>query len=333
MEKKKVSKKAKVIIISVLGVIFALIVVGVYAFKNIPSNGVYYDSYSEEFVDESTGGSISGIDPAGNGLFDSDSPALLSRSSGSAKTVSRSVSDSASSSPTVTSEPPATKEKNIMKEGSIRFRADDMDKALSSLKDVISKYNGEITNSYDGGTGKERSASLTVKVPQDKYEELFEKLENLDIEKLHSKSNATDVTEQVIDLRARLVTDRNTEAQLLEIQKTAKTVADTITVYRELTSIRQNIERTESQLKYYASRTNYSTISISISQSSVGASIEDQKWRPKGIFMDALRAFVNVAKFFGSLFIWLAVFGIPVAIIVYIVRYIVRKIKASKQEN
>lgn len=333
MEKKKVSKKAKVIIISVLGVIFALIVVGVYAFKNIPSNGVYYDSYSEEFVDESTGGSISGIDPAGNGLFDSDSPALLSRSSGFAKTVSRSVSDSASSSPTVTSEPPAPKEKNIMKEGSIRFRADDMDKALSSLKDVISKYNGEITNSYDGGTGKERSASLTVKVPQDKYEELFEKLENLDIEKLHSKSNATDVTEQVIDLRARLVTDRNTEAQLLEIQKTAKTVADTITVYRELTSIRQNIERTESQLKYYASRTNYSTISISISQSSVGASIEDQKWRPKGIFMDALRAFVNVAKFFGSLFIWLAVFGIPVAIIVYIVRYIVRKIKASKQEN
>lgn len=329
MEKKKVSKKAKIIIFSVLGVITTLVIMGVYALKNI-SNESYdqYDQYTGG-VDGFAGESISNISPSGKNAFDFNAPALLSKGVGSTKTTSRSVSDSSNTS----SETVAPKEKNIMKEGSIRFRADDMDKALSSLKDVISKYNGEITNSYDGGTGKERSASLTVKVPQDKYEELFEKLENLDIEKLHSKSNATDVTEQVIDLRARLVTDRNTEAQLLEIQKTAKTVADTITVYRELTSIRQNIERTESQLKYYASRTNYSTISISISQSSVGASIEDQKWRPKGIFMDALRAFVNVAKFFGSLFIWLAVFGIPVAIIVYIVRYIVRKIKASKQEN
>lgn len=327
MEKKKVSKKAKVIIISVLGVIFALIVIGVYAFKNTPSNGVYYDSYSEGFVDESTGGSISGIEPASKSLFDSDAPALLSRGSGSAKTVSRSVSDSNSSSPTITSEPPAPQEKNIMKEGSIRFRADDMDKTLASLKEVISQYKGEITNSYDSGSGKDRSASLTIKVSQENYEELFEKLENLDIEKLHSKSNATDVTEQVIDLRARLNTYRNTEAQLLEIQKTAKTVADTMTVYRELTNIRQNIERIESQLKYYSNRTNYSTISISISQSSVGATIEDQKWRPKGVFMDALRALVNVSKFFGSLLIWLGVFGVPIAVIVFVVRHIVRKFK------
>ena len=90
-------------------------------------------------------------------------------------------------------------------------------------------------------------------------------------------------------------------------------------------------QRIESQLKHYANQTEYSTVTISVVQSNVGAVIEDDKWRPLGVLKNALRAFVRVLKGLGSAFIWIVVFGTPIVIIVLVIRYVVRK--REKQYN
>ena len=70
------------------------------------------------------------------------------------------------------------------------------------------------------------------------------------------------------------------ESQLAEILKSADTVEDTLAVYSELSSVRGNIESLEGRIKYLEDRADFSTISLTISQSSTGISLDEDKWEP-----------------------------------------------------
>ena len=131
-----------------------------------------------------------------------------------------------------------------------------------------------------------------------------------------------DVTTEVMDLESRLKTFRSTEAQLLEILQKATSVTDTISVYKELNEIRANIESIEGQLKYYSTKTDYSTVRITLKQSSVGATLEDTPWKPLGVLKDAGRAYISFLKVLGTVLIYFIVFTAPVWVIYGIYRVV-----------
>lgn len=221
----------------------------------------------------------------------------------------------------------ASEDKNVIRVGQIGFRADDIDKTKMDVETLIIKYDGKISNSTDQGSGKNRNVSIVIKVEEKTFDKIFNELEEIDAEKIYSSSSADDVTEQVMDLQARLNTYKNTEQQLLEIQKQATNVTDTMAVYRELNEIRYKIESTESQLKYYANQTDFSTITVSITQSSVGTYESEEKWRPLGVINNAVRALGEFAKGLVNLIIWLVIFGLPIIFIVVLVVYLVKRPK------
>ncbi len=221
----------------------------------------------------------------------------------------------------------SSNEKNIIRRGQVGFSAEDIDKTKDEVQTVIDKYNAEISNSSDQGTGKSREVSIVIKVEEESFDEMLKDLEGVKAEKNFSSVSSEDVTEQVMDLEARLHTYQNTEKQLLEIQKQATNVKDTMEVYKELNEIRYKIEATESQLKYYANQTNYSTIVVSISQSSVGTFEPEEKWKPLGVLKDAIRALGEFGKVLVNLAIWLVVFGIPIGFVVLLVIYLAKKAK------
>lgn len=221
----------------------------------------------------------------------------------------------------------SSNEKNIIRRGQVGFSAEDIDKTKDEVQTVIDKYNAEISNSSDQGTGKSREVSIVIKVEEESFDEMLKDLEGVKAEKIFSSVSSEDVTEQVMDLEARLHTYQNTEKQLLEIQKQATNVKDTMEVYKELNEIRYKIEATESQLKYYANQTNYSTIVVSISQSSVGTFEPEEKWKPLGVLKDAIRALGEFGKVLVNLAIWLVVFGIPIGFVVLLVIYLAKKAK------
>ena len=74
-------------------------------------------------------------------------------------------------------------------------------------------------------------------------------------------------------------------------------------------------------------QTDYSTVQITITQSSTGSSLTDEDWRPIGILKDASRALVSFAKFLGTAVIWVLVFSPVVAAVVIPVVLIQKKAK------
>ncbi len=313
MDKKKVFKVGGIVLLSILG-IFITVVVGVAILKHfVLRSDVSYDSrqyYGNEFVAPSSS--------LGSDGFLADT--FASKSVGVSRNEMK-TEEVTGDQVTNTSQ----KDRNIIKRGDLRVYADDIDDAIQEIDTIAKKYQAESQNTYDSGKGINRRVNIEYRVKVDDFENFFNDLKDMDVEIGSSSSGITDVTNEVIDLQARLKTYRNTEAQLLEIQKTAKNVTDTMAVYKELNNIRYEIERIESQLKHYTNQTEYSTVTISVAQSNVGAVIEDDKWRPLGVLKNALRAFVRVLKGLGSAFIWIVVFGTPIVIIVLVIRYVVRK--------
>ncbi|PYS79964.1 MAG: hypothetical protein DMF66_00895, partial [Acidobacteria bacterium] len=78
------------------------------------------------------------------------------------------------------------------------------------------------------------------------------------------KITGQDVTEEYIDLEARLRTQKALEAQLLDIMKGARAVSDAITVERELANVRTEIERLEGRRRFLENQTSLSTIKVTL---------------------------------------------------------------------
>jgi len=314
MDKKKFFKIGGIVLLVIVGLVLSTII-GIAVLKRfVVGPSVQYDS-REDYSNEFFAPSVS-LDSDG---FLADT--FASKSAGSSNEMK------AESIPLEETTNTSQKDKNIIKQGDLNVYADNIDDAMKEIDTIAKKYQAESQNTYDSGKGINRRINIVYKVKVADFENFFNELKDMDVEIGSASSGITDVTNEVIDLQARLKTYRNTEAQLLEIQKTAKNVTDTMAVYRELNTIRYQIESIESQLKHYANQTEYSTVTISVAQSNVGAVIEDDKWRPLGVLKNALRAFVGVLKGLGSVLIWLVVFGTPVVVIVLVIRYVVRKRK------
>ncbi len=215
----------------------------------------------------------------------------------------------------------------IIKTASMNMAADDMDKTLASVEALETEYNASTTNLQDSGKGVDRYLYMTIKVEESKFQELYNKLKALPGEFTYSSIGASDVTESVTDLESRLANLQKLETQYNDILKTAKTVDEILSVQKELSTTRTEIESIQTQLKNIDNQTSYSYITLTVSQSSTGTQLSDNEWRPLGILKEAGRALVGFAKFLGTGLIYVLVFSPVIAAVVVPVVLILKKTK------
>lgn len=207
-------------------------------------------------------------------------------------------------------------DRSLIKTGNISLAVEDIDATLDEIDSIESEYDAMKISLNDYGKGINRGVNVTIKVVEDQFEELYADLKEIEGEYESSSISVSDVTETVTDLQARLRNYRSVESQYLSILESAEDVEDTLAVYKELNQVRLEIERVETQLKSLENQTDYSYIYLQISQSSVGAELEDEEWKPAGVFKEAARALVNFAKLIGNILIWIVVFSPVIAIMV-----------------
>lgn len=215
----------------------------------------------------------------------------------------------------------------VIRTGNISIAVDDIDGTVDQIDTVLEKYEGETLSMQDSGKGKERGVILTLRVKETDFTAFYQELKDLEGEYEYSTISSNDVTDTVLDMEARLKNLKSVEAQYLSILKKATTVSDTLAVQRELTTVRSEIEYLESSLDNMDRQTDYSTVYITITQSSTGSSLADEEWKPVGILKDASRALVDFAKFLGTTIIWVLVFSPVIAAVVIPVVIIQKRAK------
>lgn len=153
-------------------------------------------------------------------------------------------------------------ERKVIKEGNIRFETDDVSKTQTEIKKIVSELGGHIGNensfNYEGGI----EYTITVRVPEDKFNLLVDKISSLAV-KIDSKNiNASDVTEEYIDVEARIKTKKEIEARYAELLKKASRVDEILNIEREMGNLRAEIESLEGRMNYLRNRISLSTLNI-----------------------------------------------------------------------
>jgi hypothetical protein len=106
--------------------------------------------------------------------------------------------------------------------------------------------------------------SITLRVPSEKFRELLEQVEGLG-SVADRQVKAEDVTDQFIDLEARLRNAKNVEARLRDLLAKAKDVKEALEVERELKRLGEEIERFEGRLQYLKKLIAFSTVTVEFS--------------------------------------------------------------------
>jgi len=105
---------------------------------------------------------------------------------------------------------------------------------------------------------------LVIRVPSGQFNSALEQIEKLATNLPERNVTGQDVTEEFIDLEARIKTQKALELQFLEIMKQARKVDDALEVQRQIADVRTEIEKLEGRKRFLESKSTLSTITINI---------------------------------------------------------------------
>jgi hypothetical protein len=177
--------------------------------------------------------------------------------------------------------------------------------ARDKLLGAVDKAGGYVSEASTAETpGEPRRGDYTLRVPADKLQATLADLRGLG-RVLNEQLSTDEVTEQVVDLEARIRNARATEQRLIAVlnERTGK-VRDILEVEREIARTRQGIERMEAQRQNLMHRVELATIQVSL--------IEEYKAplapAPTGTATRLRNAFVAGWDDFAGMFLGLAFF-------------------------
>jgi hypothetical protein len=165
---------------------------------------------------------------------------------------------------------PVTVERKIIRNAELSLETDEPQKAMQRVASVAEARGGFVVASESrqeaGSEGGRAYEVITVeaRVPAAQFDAALNDIRAAGSRVTAQKITGQDVTEEYIDLEARLRTQRALEAQLLDIMKQAHQVSDAITVERELTSVRTEIERIEGRRRFLENQASLSTIKVTL---------------------------------------------------------------------
>lgn len=226
-------------------------------------------------------------------------------------------------------------DQKIIKNGNLSVIVDDVEASAQKVIEVATEKGGFVQHSSvserEDGT---HFGSVTIRIPSNEFEAAVADVKNLAVSVENESISGQDVTEQFTDLEARLNNAKAQEATFLRILDQATNVQDTLAVQRELGNIRAQIESLEGRIQYLENQTSFSTLHISLSEEP-SLRIPTKEFRPISEIKEAASALISIGQNVILGFIWLVIvgggIGIPLAILIWIIILLIRKVLQKRK--
>ena len=195
-------------------------------------------------------------------------------------------------------------ERKIIKTGYITLEVEDVAETIGKVAEVADALGGYVVSSHKYEEERGISGSVTIRVPADRFDEAFDRLHQLAINVPYESTEARDVTEEYVDLQARLHNLEATEAQYLALLEKATTVEEMLKVQQALSDVRGEIERIEGRIKYLERTSDMALIEVTLKETKGLA----EPWSPSDALKSAVRGLTTFGRGLATGFIWLGVF-------------------------
>ena len=150
----------------------------------------------------------------------------------------------------------------IIKTGDIRFQTNDIQGSFVQIRNATNKYKAYIQSDNSGTDYNSNYRNVTIRIPNNYFDAFIDDISK-GVKFFDRKEiSAQDVTEEFVDIEARLKAKRTLENRYLEILKKANKISEILEIENELAKIREEIEAAEGRLKYLQNRVSMSTVTI-----------------------------------------------------------------------
>jgi len=226
----------------------------------------------------------------------------------------------------------STTDRAVIRTGEVDLVVDDYATANDRVREVANTYDGFVTDS-NRQTSERYNESwtrghVTIRVPTEHFDETFRDVQAVGTVRQASQ-NSKDVTDQLVDIEARLKNLRAERDRLRTLYEEANQTEDVLAVQRELSRVQEEIERLEARQRQLQDQVAYATITVTIAEEEPEPPEEEEPaaWYETGLLTAFLESTSGVATTLRALSVafvyvapYLLAFGAPVAGAVYVAR-------------
>jgi hypothetical protein len=212
----------------------------------------------------------------------------------------------------------------IVYTGALQLVVADLPQALAKGRAAVAAVGGYIGASQESNADDKSVATISYRIPADRWEEVIASLRGLATEVVFEQTQATEVGGQIVDLEARLRNLRASEDSLVEIAKGTGKISDLLLVEEQLTQVRGQIEQLDAQRAQLEDQVAYGTL-VATFGTEVKAVQETAKgWDPTEDVDGALATLIGAGQAVVSAGIWFAIVWLPVLLLLLLLALVVR---------
>jgi hypothetical protein len=206
----------------------------------------------------------------------------------------------------------------IIRTGSLQVEVADVMAAIGAGRSAIQGMGGFIGASQQYRDGDNVVATITYRIPADRWEEALDALRKLGNE-VGEQTDSADVTGQIVDLDARIRNLRASETALVKHLSDAAKVADVLEIEARLSDVRGQIEQLTAQKANLDDQVAYATLTVTFGVEVQAVKEAADRWDPQTEIDSAGASLVGFLQLVASAGIWLAIVGLPIILMVTIV--------------
>ncbi|WP_196893863.1 DUF4349 domain-containing protein [Aureivirga marina] len=152
--------------------------------------------------------------------------------------------------------------RKLIKNGRIGYNVQDLKVSREQIFQATKKYGGYISSDDEYRNAKNLENTIQIRVPSKHFDALMKEV-TTGISNFNFKEiSIQDVTEEFLDVKARLNSKKELENRYLELLKKAIKVSEILEIEKEINNLRTEIESIEGRFYYLQNQISYSTLTI-----------------------------------------------------------------------
>jgi hypothetical protein len=238
---------------------------------------------------------------------------------------------------------PQPVERLVIRNGSISIVVKDTRAAQQSIQHMVTEMAGEgafvVSSEEQGGIeGSSPYITMAIRVPATRFDEVMDRLAKMAVDVTNRNESGQDVTEEYVDLQARLESLETARQRLLKIMEDARTTDELLKAEGQLTQREAEIESIKGRVQYLTQSARLSSIHIELQPYILSQPVVGARWRPAETVRGAFEALVDSLRSFGDFLIFFIIAILPwlllIGLVIYgVVRFVLWRVRVSREKR
>lgn len=157
-------------------------------------------------------------------------------------------------------------ERKLIKNGSISFATNDISKTRKEIENACKEFNAYVSSDEQQKLDNTIQYEQVIRIPAGRFDAFLKVIESLGEHVEYRNITTQDVTEEFIDVTARLKTKKELEARYHQLFGKASKVEEMLSIEEQIANVRTEIESMEGRLNFLTNRVGYSTLTLTYHQ-------------------------------------------------------------------